>query len=298
MRLSTSTNTFSYRLNGEYVPYKESIQRLKAVGYDVVDINFCQSINGKSDLFADDWQKRMEDLREEAERIGIEFSQSHPVFVGGHLHSHSEERQERYHEMMRRSMIASSILGVKWAVLHPMPAKDNVLDVDESIQENMKMHHEAVEVALKHNVGVAYENMIEGPKTKRRFSSHADELVALIDAYNDDRIGACWDFGHGNFLYKDQRLALRTLGKRLKALHVNDNDGTGDYHMFPFHGTIDWYSVLPVLAEIGYEGDFTYETHREFGKLPEHLKDPLAKVGLEIGEHCLNIVAGNAKKTE
>lgn len=292
MRLSTSTNTFSGLPGGGYIAYKESMKRCYDVGYRVLDINFCQSINGRSDLFKDNWQELIEELKEEADQLGVEFSQSHPVFVGGHILDHDEEKQERYHEMMRRSMIASSILGVKWAVLHPTQARDTEFDTKANVEENMKMHDEAVNLALKLGVGIAFENMIEGPRTKRRFSSHAGELVELIDAYNDSRIGACWDFGHGNYLYKDQSIALRTLGKRLKALHVNDNDGTGDYHMFPFHGTVDWHKVLPVLAEIGYEGDFTYETHGEFSKLPDSLRDQVAQAGVEIAKYCVSVIEG------
>ncbi|MDF2715724.1 MAG: hypothetical protein K0R28_2649, partial [Paenibacillus sp.] len=47
--------------------------------------------------------------------------------------------------------------------------------------------------------------------------------------------------------------------------------------------------IMPVLVEIGYEGDFTYETHKEFIRLPEPLKDPLAKIGYDIGQYCLTL---------
>jgi L-ribulose-5-phosphate 3-epimerase len=287
MRLSTSTNFFSYRLNGEYTPYKEALLRCKAAGFNVLDVNFCQSINGATDLAKDNWQELIEDLRNEAEKQGIEFTQSHPVFTR-RIDELSAEKQEVYHEMMRRSIIASSILGVKWAVLHPAPGKAGTeFDIDSSIKENLELHAQALELAKTYNVGIAFENMIE--RSGRRFASPASDLVALIDACNDPGVGACWDFGHGNFTFKDQRDQLRTLGKRLKATHVDDNFGKEDEHMFPFHGSVDWHSLLPVLTEIGYEGDFTFEAHKEFDKLPEHLKDQFAKVGFELGQYCLSV---------
>lgn len=291
MRLSTTTGTFSRTLSGGYTPYKEAIRRLKAVGYDVLDINFCRALTGQTDLANDNWETLMHELREEAEKLGIEFSQSHPVFLPGHPNHQKPELLETYHEMMRRSIIASSILGVKWAVVHPHEDRETTaLDTDACIKDNMDHFAPFVELAVKRNVGIAFENMIERETSKRRFASHAAELVALIDAWNDPRVGACWDFGHANFLYKDQRPALRMLGKRLKATHVNDNYGKSDEHMFPFHGSVDWRAIMPVLAEIGYEGDFTYETHMEFYHLPEHLKDPLAKVGLDIAKYCLTLM--------
>lgn len=265
--------------------------RCAEVGFKVLDINFCHAIYGKTDLYEERWLNIIEDLRNEADKLGIVFTQSHPVFISGNIKDYDEGFQVHYWEMMRRSIIASSILGVKWVILHPMDDnKATDFDIDANIQKNMEMHEFAIELAMKHNVGIAYENMIEGPGTKRRFCSEANELVALIDAFQDSRIGACWDFGHGNFLYKDQRNALRTLGKRLKATHVNDNNGAGDDHLYPFHGNVNWHELLPVLKEIGYAGDFTYETHKETNRLPDYLKDQVAKVGYDIGQYCLAII--------
>lgn len=257
----------------------------------MVDINFCRALTGQTDLVSDNWEQLMHELRDEAEKLGIEFTQSHPVFLPGHVNDQTAERLEVYHEMMRRSIIASSILGVKWAVVHPQEDRaKTALDVDACIKDNVEHFSPIVELAVNHNVGIAFENMIEGERSKRRFASHAAELAALIDVWGEPRVGACWDFGHANFLYKDQRPALRTLGKRLKATHVNDNYGNSDEHMFPFHGSVDWGSIMPVLAEIGYAGDFTYETHKEFNGLPEPIKDSLAKVGYEIGQYCLTLL--------
>lgn len=296
MRLSTTTHIFGVLPEGGYIPYKESVRRCYDAGYRVLDVHFCQSLAGRTDLAKDNWQSLIEEVRDEAEKLGIEFSQSHPVFIATKDTELKPEMMENYREMMRRSIIASSILGVKWAVMHPIEEKETALfDTEASIKANHEMHDWVVELAIKHNVGIAFENMIERPHLKRRFASHAGELAALIDDYQDPKVGACWDFGHGNFLYKDQTVALRTLGKRLKATHVNDNDGTDDYHMYPFHGTVDWHKVLPVLAEIGYEGDFTYEAHKEFIFLPDKLRDSVAKVGVEIGNYCLDIIRQSAQ---
>ncbi|HLR51396.1 MAG TPA: sugar phosphate isomerase/epimerase family protein [Candidatus Avamphibacillus sp.] len=291
MRLSTSTNFFAHSIDREFISFKESIRRCKAAGFNVIDINFTSAINGETVLVKDNWVELIEDVRNEAEKIGIEFSQSHPVFLSGNIKDYPVEVQENYYELMRRSIIASSILGVKWAILHPVEEKEKTaFDLEANILENIKYHGPVVELAMNNNVGIAFENMIENASNKRRFSSHAGELAALVDAFHTTKVGACWDFGHGNRLYKDQRIALRTLGKRLKATHINDNDGKSDEHMFPFHGNVDWHSIMPVFHEIGYEGDFTFETHKEFYKMPDHLKDQLAKLGFSIGKYCLSLI--------
>ncbi len=291
MRLAGCTSLFGKTREGGYIGYSESMRRCRAAGFTVLDIHFCHALFGTGDLVKDDWERIIRDLRDEAEKMGIEFAQSHPVFIpGSDFSKQSPEMLATYEEMMRRSIIASGILGVKWAALHPVEEKVKaVFDTEASIRKNKETFAAVIELAAKHNVGVAYENMLERASTKRRFTAHAGELAALVDAYNDPGVGACWDFGHGNVLYPDQGFALRTLGRRLKSTHVNDNFGTDDNHLFPFKGTVDWPALMPVLVEIGYDGAFAYETHKEVDRMPDGVKDAIARAGYEIGCYCMSL---------
>jgi len=42
---------------------------------------------------------------------------------------------------------------------------------------------------------------------------------------------------------------------------VNDNSRILDAHNLPFMGTVAWEGIMRAIAEIGYEGDLTYEVH-------------------------------------
>lgn len=291
MRLAISLGSFADRIDGQYTSSIESMRRCKAAGFCVLDARFFPSLHGKTELVKDNWQELIYELRDEAEKLGVEFSQSHPVFVpGADIKQHPAEMQELFDEMMRRSIIASSILGVKWAVLHPVTDKSIEFSLETIIQRNLEFYEPVTELAAKYNVGLAFENLPEKPgDSKRKYISRADELAELVDMYHAPQIGVCWDFGHANLIYRDQATALRTLGKRLKATHVADNSGVSDDHLFPFHGSINWHSIMPVLTDIGYDGDFTYEATREFSKLPDNLKDGIAKIGYEIGMYCLSL---------
>ena len=79
------------------------------------------------------------------------------------------------------------------------------------------------------------------------------------------------------------------VGSRLKALHVNDNaGGRPDEHLPPYMGSVDWDSHIPVLKEIGYDGDFNYEVLPR--RVPEELipiiAEYLIKVGRRLMEMC------------
>ena len=92
-----------------------------------------------------------------------------------------------------------------------------------------------------------------------------------------------------NLMGIDQREALRVMGKRLKATHVADNSGKLDDHILPFQGNVNWRSILPVLSEIGYEGDLTFEIHNSTSRLPDHLVDATAALCEQVGRYLLDL---------
>ena len=151
----------------------------------------------------------------------------------------------------------------------------------------MNLYDKYVEEANKHGVGIAFENMadVEG---RRRFGVTAEELCALVDSYKGAKVGVCWDFGHSNRVLSAQEPQLRKLKGYLKATHVDDNVGKDDLHTLPYFGNIPWERVMPVLAEIGYDGDFNYELGI-MKRMPDVLKDYAAKLAYETGNYLLSL---------
>jgi sugar phosphate isomerase/epimerase len=146
--------------------------------------------------------------------------------------------------------------------------------------------------AAKLGVGLAIENMfIHTNSCPACFAASADDLVELVDKLGDDKVfGLCWDTGHGNLNKVDQVQALHTMGKRLKALHVNDNKGVWDDHILPFHGTIAWIPFMKALGEIGYEGDFTYEIHNFSMGFDPGFHHRAIKFAREIGQDMVSLM--------
>ena len=60
---------------------------------------------------------------------------------------------------------------------------------------------------------------------------------------------------------KDSIIAIRQMGERLKVTHIHNNFKFYDLHLTPDNGNIDWKSVMTALAEVGYDGPLTLETH-------------------------------------
>jgi len=58
---------------------------------------------------------------------------------------------------------------------------------------------------------------------------------------------------------------IRACGSRLKALHLAENDKSGDQHNFPYArgGSVPWPEVASALADIAYDGLLNFEVPGE-----------------------------------
>lgn len=111
----------------------------------------------------------------------------------------------------------------------------------------------------------------------------------MVDSFHDKKVGICWDFGHTNEQKLNQQVALRAIGHRLKNLHINDNSGIRDEHLLPFLGTINWNDIIPVLAEIDYDGDLTFETGMMTRHAAREIQDAYIDATVACSKYLLKI---------
>ena len=190
--------------------------------------------------------------------------------------------------MSLRALEITAMLGAKWAVIHTvMDVTADINDVDAHVRCNQQMFAREAELAAKLGVGLAFENMFDGDQ--RRFGSTAEDLIAIQDSFHSDHFGVCWDVGHANRMYHGlQPLAIRKLGSRIKALHIDDNLGKDDLHLLPFEGNVAWEQIMHELHDGGCEADLIYEI-RNNSNMPEALRDITARYCYEVGEYLLSL---------
>ena len=61
---------------------------------------------------------------------------------------------------------------------------------------------------------------------------------------------------------------LRKNGIKPKVCKIHDTDLVHDLHTLPLTQKINYYQVMCTLKEIGYEGDFTYESDNFYRGFP------------------------------
>ena len=289
MRIGTMTSLFRERRGtDEPIGCLESMRLCREAGFRVLDLNMCNLLRRETELSGDGWERKAYEIREEAEKLGLEFSQSHPPYRPfKDARFKTPEEEERFAGMTRRAVRASGILGVKWAVVHPVTETQKAeFSRKADLQANREAFSGVLEQAEKERVGIAFENMAD--HGGRRFGSTAQELLALMDLFRGANVGICWDTGHAHRVYADQIPPLRLVGPYLRATHIDDNFGGEDLHLLPFLGTVPWERVMKALTEIGYRGDLIYEI-RLNNHMPEELKIRSAGFSREVGEYLLSL---------
>ncbi|HML46162.1 MAG TPA: sugar phosphate isomerase/epimerase, partial [Clostridia bacterium] len=256
MRLSTSDDQI-YHLNYS-LSYIERMERLYRAGFRVLDLNLTDYQHDGSPFRAPDWKAWLLGIRDRAAELGVTFTQSHaPVYNFGVPGYYDDEK----HELMRRSFEACEILGIPWLVLHI--SRPPLASLEETESLNRAYIQALLPWAYAHRVGIAVENLAahrEPPDApSRSFLQTPEALLAFVENFSDAQVGICIDLGHALIQGWDVPRTIDVVGRKLRALHVQDNNGVDDQHMPPFFGKIPWPEVMRSLKRNAYAGDFTYE---------------------------------------
>lgn len=247
--------------------YKESLNRF-----------FDQSVEALCEYF--------KPHKEAAKKAGITIHQMHmpyPVYVPG---ASNQVNQYLRQEVALKSMEICHFLECKYIVIHGFKLATILGTEQLEWEETAKFIDSIAPIAKAYGITICIENLyngvgghlIEGPccdalKAVKRI----DEMNAR---YGAEVLGFCFDIGHANLIGLDFEDFIKTLGSRLKVLHIHDNDGIGDLHQIPFtfartrenQCSTDWDGFIRGLRAIDFDGVLSFETAPVLTAFPEELK--------------------------
>lgn len=179
----------------------------------------------------------------------VEFVHAHGPFKPFNLQSFDEAKKSV--RIIKEWIKWCNKLGVKVLVCHPFSLKG--ADWRELENLNISSFKELSKVAEDYGVVLAVENMGRG------YGSSARHLLRVIEEC--PYAAVCVDTGHANLeVYTGFVEQLITeLGSSIAATHLSDNDGSGDQHLFPGKGTINWKRVFGTFSEVGYCRPLNFE---------------------------------------
>jgi len=195
------------------------------------------------------------DFAKHLKNIGISTPQGHLSFHQG-LCSYGTV------ELLKKELDLFLAIGIKKAVIHVNGA--DTAQEQERIDKKVSCLSKLLDYIRGTDLTLCIENLPSNPDVRS-----VKSIMKFIDLLGEKNLGVCLDTGHLHLTNhrgqtnESHEEFIRYAGKHLQALHVANNDGSGDFHLEPFaiRGGVDYQKVVFALREIGYEGLFNLEIH-------------------------------------
>ena len=242
MKLSV-WSSYYYELSPE-----DALRNFKAHGFDFCEISFEHAyvLMERGNI-----REEGEKFKKFAAELGVDISQ-------GHLSYEAKLCKSEGMEFLKKQIDLFQAMGVKNAVLHcdSLAWRENgEVSKEEQIEENTRALGEILDYVKGSDMVICLENLISAD-----FVNCVDGLMYFIEKFNSDNLGICLDTGHLNLRDRDQVAFIRKAGKRIRALHLADNEGKRDQHLMPYGcGNVDFVSVIKEMKSLGYDGLYNLE---------------------------------------
>ena len=229
---------------------------MKAAGFDCADYGYLSITNG--DLFTKPLEEAIEYVKHErkvAESQGITFSQAHGPWP---THDTTPELRREKLVLMERAIRLTPYLGTPYLVIHPdLPFGwwDGELDPSFTKKTNIEMFEALLPIAEEAGTIICLENMPTEPYD----ISPTAEIYKFIQEINHPNLKMCFDTGHAHVFGDDCGDMVRLIAPVLRVMHVHDNMGECDMHIWPYEGTINWDNFAKGLADIKFDGVLSIE---------------------------------------
>ena len=262
MRLHIGIKSNAYK---GYAP-DEALAKMRAHGYEYID--YQDFVNIESDFFKLPEEEFIAAILEQKAAFsshGLGVSQAHAPWRTPK--DNDPDERKRWILAMKKAIRGTHALDCRRFVVHPlMPYMDTAENPDEVWAMNEAFLIELADYAKDYNVTICFENM---PFTVFPIST-PEHCVKMVDKLGRDNLKICLDTGHAAiFDGEDLAKSVKTIGHRLEALHIHDNGGVHDEHLYPGYGIINWDNFASALKEVGFNKVISLETSPRDGKFPE-----------------------------
>ena len=232
------------------------------------------------------------------DKYGIKPSQMHepyPILVP----TRGDVTDYMQATVIPKSITIAGMMEIPWVVMHPFKLQ-YTYGIEAEHAMNLQYFQSLIPLLKEHHVGVCVENLYEGVGGRITEGTCADpkEAAWYVDVLNqlagEELFGCCLDTGHMELTHREPADYIRQVGKRLKILHMHENDAIGDLHQMPYtfgskpEDGVDWNDFRKALAEIGFEGTLSFETFPCVKSFPrgarEEVLRTIRKIGKEIAD--------------
>lgn len=248
--------------SNENVTVQETIEAVKNAGFNNVFLQW----------YDENWKCPQEEQFKLCKKLGLNIIFAHLGYRK--INSiwedtiEGEELVDRY----KKNIKECKECGISTVVMHLTTKKNPPMYNEIGLNRMRKI----VEYAKELGVKIALENT--------RIPGYLEYVLGNI---KDENLGICFDIGHYHTHFNDE-FDFEFFKDRIFEVHLHDNDKTGDLHLLPFDGTIDWKNTIEKLKQNNYKGTVTLELCYRYDYLNMSIED-FYKKGLEIGNQLANM---------
>ncbi|MDE3200327.1 MAG: sugar phosphate isomerase/epimerase [Acidobacteriota bacterium] len=108
-----------------------------------------------------------------------------------------------------------------------------------------------------------------------------EHLALIIELGHLPQVGICLDLGHAHTT-TGIPAAIQAVGPQVESIHVHDNKGFRDEHLWPGDGNIDWQATMLALHRLPKDPALVLEIHHNLGddyqQIQSKIEQAFAKV--------------------
>ncbi len=297
----------------------EGFERMRNAGFTCCDFSLNEYLinkalyRGEINTFFDQTDSELETYfkphKEAAAKCGIRIHQMHmpyPMFIPETKPEFVEINRYLWDVVAPKSLKVSSFFGCQYIVVHGFKLKKYYGSEAAEWAETERFFEYLAPMAKETGITMCMENVyenlgghiVEGPGCDA--IKAAERIDRINEKFGAEVLGFCFDTGHANIAGLDLERFIKTLGSRLKVLHIHDNDGERDLHQMPFTFTklrenkpsTDWEGFIRALKSVGFDKVLSFETAPVLKSFPPELKDDALHMIARIGQY----LAGQLEK--
>ena len=190
-------------------------------------------------------------FRRVADDCGVAVEQGH-LWLVVDIAPPDEAQRRQVTDRLKQWLDLYFAIGIRAAVLHPgggqQPDPAARLDGQRRTLAALADHIRGTDIVI------CLENCSSG-----------EALKPILAQADPAHVGVCLDTGHLNLTDEGQADFIRWCGPRLQALHLAENDRSGDQHNMPYArgGCVPWQDIAAALREVRYPGLLNFEVPGE-----------------------------------
>ena len=180
-------------------------------------------------------------------------------------------RRDADMDLLMRHLTCCAALGVRYVVIHAGTGDGYTTpqELRGIRQLNLDYLSRLADHAGSLGLRIGIENTMDDRRRGRRnFGARPIELIELLAELDHPALGITIDTSHANVQKLDCAAVIRQFGRHICCTHMSDNDSSGDQHLPPGRGSINWPAVVAALRDIGYDGIFNLEIPGESESAP------------------------------